>query len=124
MRNTETAATLLLLALTSGPLSAQPALRGFPSPEAGEEWKLEERALAMPQSDRIRTYLKRMSASPHHAGSPGSKAVAEYALGLFKECGLEARLDNFDALLPNTATRMFEWTAVTHPRLRRLAMSI
>src|SRR5258708_261066 len=117
MRNTETAATLLLLALTSGPLSAQPALRCFPSPDAGKQWKLEERAGARPQSGRIPTYLKRRSASPHPAGSPGSRAVAESAPGLFKEWGFEARLDTFEALRPYPTTRRVEMTAPSHHRL-------
>lgn len=101
------------------PLAAEPpvSLRGFSQSEALEQWKLEERARSLPQSERIRTYLKRMSASPHHAGSAGSKAVAEYALGLFKEWGLEARIDTFEALLPYPTTRVVEMTAPSRHRL-------
>ena len=37
---------------------------------------------------------KHMSAEPHQAGSPQSKAVANYILGLLKEWGLDAHIEN------------------------------
>jgi N-acetylated-alpha-linked acidic dipeptidase len=52
--------------------------------------------------------MQRMSAEPHHAGSPGSKAVAEYALNLFQQWGLDARIETFEALLPYPTKRALE----------------
>lgn len=49
-----------------------------------------------------------MSAHPHDAGSPGSKAVAEYLLGLLREWGLDASIEEFEALLPNPVSRSLE----------------
>jgi N-acetylated-alpha-linked acidic dipeptidase len=49
-----------------------------------------------------------MAAEPHHAGSAGSAAVAEYALGLFKEFGLDAHIENFEAMIPYPTSRSLE----------------
>ena len=56
-------------------------------------------------------YLDRMAAEPHHAGSPGSKAVAEYARGLFAEFGLDVKIETFEAMLPYPKGRLLEMTA-------------
>ena len=39
------------------------------------------------------------AAEPQHAGSPGSKAVADYARALFADFGLDVQID-FEAMLP------------------------
>jgi N-acetylated-alpha-linked acidic dipeptidase len=52
--------------------------------------------------------MKFMAAEPHNAGSPRSKAVAEYLLGNLKEWGLEADIETFEALLPYPTTRVVE----------------
>ena len=62
----------------------------------------------MPSPERIRIYMERMSAKPHHAGSAGAKAVAEYAAGLLKEWGLDTRIEVFEPLLPYPTSRTLE----------------
>ncbi len=52
--------------------------------------------------------MKRMSAKPHLAGTAASREVAEYALGLMKSWGLDAHLEQFEALLPTPRTRLLE----------------
>src|SRR5882724_5483464 len=95
---------------------SQAPIRGF----APDQWKAqherEDKAKDLPQPQRIRTYMERMSAKPHHAGSPGSKAVAEYALAQLKEWGLDAHIEMFDALLPYPTSRTLEMTAPVHFR--------
>ncbi len=54
--------------------------------------------------------MERMASKPHHAGSAGSRAVAEYALGLFKEWGFDAHIETFEALLPYPTSRVLEMT--------------
>ncbi|MBS1825907.1 MAG: M28 family peptidase [Acidobacteria bacterium] len=82
--------------------------RGFPADWGKQLRQWEEKARAIPEAARIRGYMQRMSAEPHHAGSPGSRAVAEYAAGLLKEWGLDTRIEIFEALLPYPATRVVE----------------
>ncbi|GAB4355827.1 MAG: transferrin receptor-like dimerization domain-containing protein [Bryobacter sp.] len=65
----------------------------------------------MAEANRIREFMTRMSAEPHHAGSNAGKAVAEYALEQFKSFGLEARIETFDVLLPYPVQRSLEVVA-------------
>src|SRR5581483_6353034 len=48
------------------------------------------------------------AAEPHNAGSPRSKAVAEHILGMLKDWGLDAHIEEFEALLPYPAFREVE----------------
>ncbi|MBI4908463.1 MAG: M28 family peptidase [Acidobacteria bacterium] len=100
--------TLLACSLAA---SAQSPIRGFPADAAKQQRQWEQKFLALPEAKRIRTYMQRMSAEPHHAGSAGTRAVADYTLGLLKEWGLDARIENFEALLPYPASRVVEMIA-------------
>jgi N-acetylated-alpha-linked acidic dipeptidase len=92
------------------PVSNAP-LRGFPQSEWAAEHALEEKAVAIPEAARQKTYLERMAKVPHHAGSAADAAVAEYALGLFKEFNLDAHIESFEALIPYPTSRALELTA-------------
>ena len=100
--------TIVVLLLSSALLAAQEPIRGFPQNEWAAEHELEQKALALPQADRQKVYLERMAKVPHHAGSPASATVAEYALGLFKEFGLDAKIEHFEALIPYPTARALE----------------
>jgi N-acetylated-alpha-linked acidic dipeptidase len=102
---------ILALLASAATLAAQEPIRGFPQSDWASEHELEQKAIALPRASRQKAYLERMARVPHHAGSPASKAVAEYALGLFKEFGLEARIENFEALIPYPGTRSLEMTS-------------
>ena len=97
-----------LAAQTGNQPSAPEPIRGFPESQWAAQHALEQKAQALPEPDRIRGYLQRMSEVPHHAGSAGSLAVAEYALGLLKEWGLDARIEEFEAMLPYPTARTLE----------------
>jgi N-acetylated-alpha-linked acidic dipeptidase len=75
------------------------------------EHKLEATAQAIPQEDQLRSYMEHTASAPHHAGSPGSKAVADYLVTQFKSWGLDARIESFEALLPYPTTRSLEMIA-------------
>ena len=55
--------------------------------------------------------MDRMADKPHHAGSPGSKAVADYLSAQLTEWGLDTRIETFEALIPYPTTRTLEMTA-------------
>jgi N-acetylated-alpha-linked acidic dipeptidase len=103
--------TVLIGTLTVSLLFGQQPIRGFTAEQAAAQRELEAKALALPEPARVRGYLERMAAEPHHAGSPQSKVVAEYARGLLKEWGLDSRIDNFEALLPYPTSRTLQMTA-------------
>ena len=82
------------------PAFSQAPIRGFGNDQWKPQHEREEKAVAIPQRERMKIYMERMASKPHHAGSAGSRAVAEYALGLFKEWGFDAHIETFEALLP------------------------
>src|SRR5204863_7400659 len=100
---------LALAAYAQAPATAP--LRSF----APDQWKAqhdrEEQAKTIPQQERLRIYMGRIAAKPHHAGSPGSKAVADYLSTQLTEWGFDTRIETFQALIPYPTTRMLEMTA-------------
>jgi N-acetylated-alpha-linked acidic dipeptidase len=91
----------------------QAALVGY-SPRAGQserEWEAKFRAI--PDPANLREYMRRLSARPHHVGSPYDKDNAEWILAHFKEWGLDARIERFDVLFPTPKVRLLEMLAPT-----------
>jgi len=73
---------------------------------------------ALPDAKNIGDYMKRMSARPHHLGSPYDKDNAEWILSKFREWGWDARIENFDVLFPTPKERVVEMVAPTAFRLK------
>ncbi len=91
----------------------QAALVGY-SPRAGQnerEWETKFRAI--PDPANLREYMRRLSARPHHVGSPYDKDNAEWILAHFKEWGLDAHIERFDVLFPTPKVRLLEMLAPT-----------
>jgi N-acetylated-alpha-linked acidic dipeptidase len=85
-------------------------LRGF-SAEAGRterEWEAKFRAIPDPAA--LRAYMQRLSARPHHVGSPYDKENAEWIASKAKEWGLDAQVEVFDVLCPTPKERQLEMT--------------
>jgi N-acetylated-alpha-linked acidic dipeptidase len=101
--------TLLSFLLCAGGMTAAEApVRGFAPDRWAAQRGLERKASAAISPERIGQYMERMSAEPHHAGSPGSRAVADFARELFHSWGYEARIETFEALLPYPKQRLVE----------------
>ena len=100
---------LAILALLAAPsVQTPPPLRGFTQTSAAAERDLERRYQAIPSPDNMREYMRTISEDPHHAGSPGSRKVAEYVLAKFKSWGLDATIEEFSALMPYPVERTVE----------------
>jgi N-acetylated-alpha-linked acidic dipeptidase len=56
----------------------------------------------------IRENMRRLSARPHHVGSPYDKDNAEWILSKFKEWGFDAKIESFDVLFPTPKIRVLE----------------
>ena len=69
---------------------------------------MEGRFRSIPSPDNLRDYMKRLSARPHHVGSPYDKENAEWILSRFKEWGWDAHIENFDVLFPTPKERLVE----------------
>jgi N-acetylated-alpha-linked acidic dipeptidase len=65
----------------------------------------------VPLPDNLRDYMQAIAAEPHHAGSPGSRKVAEYILAKFKSWGLNAAIEQSEALMPFPVERVVELVA-------------
>ena len=87
------------------------ALRGFTSAGAAQQRDIEQKFRAVAKPENLREHMRVISAEPHHAGSPGSRKVAEYVLGQFKASGLDARIEEFEALMPYPTERSLELVA-------------
>ena len=92
--------------------------RGFAGAAWTRQQALEAKLRAVPEPARIESYMKRMAAEPHHAGSAAGRGVAQYALGLFRKFGFDARIETFDVFLPYPKERVVELLGPTPFRLR------
>jgi N-acetylated-alpha-linked acidic dipeptidase len=110
--------TILLAWAVAVPAPSAKPVRGFTADGATAEQALEDKARAIPDPARMRAYMERMTSEPHIAGTPQSRKVAEYALGLFREWGLDARIEEFEALLPFPTVRTLEMTAPVRYRAK------
>jgi N-acetylated-alpha-linked acidic dipeptidase len=110
------AALLLICALNFSPLTYgadETPLVGYSprSSQAERDW--ENKFRAIPDPANLREYMKRMSARPHHVGSPYDKDNAEWILARFKEWGLDAHIETFNVLFPTPKLRLLEMTGPT-----------
>ena len=109
------AAVVFVLAavVASNPAAQQGALRGFPDDAIAAQRQREEQFRKIPDTARLKEYMEAMAAEPHAAGRPASRKVAEYALAKFKSWGLDARIEEFEAMMPWPTERTVELIAPT-----------
>lgn len=68
----------------------------------------EEKFRSIPDPARMREYMKRLSARPHHIGSAYGRQNAEWILARFKEWGWDATIESFTVLFPTPKERVLE----------------
>ena len=83
-------------------------IRGFLDEEVNLQRQREEMFRSIPEPTNLREYMRIISESPHHAGAPGSRRVAEYILSQFASWGLEAYIEEYEALMPFPVERVVE----------------
>jgi N-acetylated-alpha-linked acidic dipeptidase len=110
------AAVLLIVNLVVPSLAFsadQAPIAGYaPSSSAAErDWETKFRAI--PDPANLKEYMRRLSARPHHVGSPYDKDNAEWILARFKEWGLDAHIETFDVLFPTPKIRLLEMVEPT-----------
>src|SRR5690349_11626785 len=104
------ASGVLLLGLAPSPADD---LRGFTAESAKAQREWEAKFRAIPSPDSLREYMRRLSARPHHVGSPYDKDNAEWILAKFNSFGLDAHIETFDVLFPTPKERLVELVAPT-----------
>src|SRR5881409_2608984 len=84
------------------------SLRGYSDSAARTQHDWETRFRAIPDPANLRAYMQRLSARPHHVGSPYDKDNAEWLLSKFKEWGWDAEIETFSILFPTPTERVLE----------------
>jgi N-acetylated-alpha-linked acidic dipeptidase len=90
---------------SSGPLL------GFSNDHASQQRALEARFDSHLEAASLREWMKRLSARPHHVGSPYDKDNAEFMAGLFRSWGFQTQIEQFKVLFPTPKTRLLEMVA-------------
>ena len=88
-----------------------PALTGFSAGEAAAQFEREKRFDAALRRENIRQWIQRLSAKPHHLGSPAGKEVADFVAAQFRSWGYDTTIETFYPLFPTPKLRKLEMTA-------------
>lgn len=103
--------TLGALSLQSFAFGGEAApLYGFSTTNSESELKLEAAFRAIPDPANLRQYMERLTARPHHVGSPYDKANAEWIHAQMTAWGWDSAIETFDVLFPTPKTRVLEMT--------------
>ena len=122
------AAAALLVAATP---ATQPTLLGFTDASSKTEREWEDKFKAIPQPANMRAAMQRLSARPHHVGSPYDKDNAEWILAQVQEYGpRRAHRDASTCCSPLRRSAPSSWSrprsssrSSRSPRLRRIPTS-
>jgi N-acetylated-alpha-linked acidic dipeptidase len=79
----------------------------------GQEGSWETKLRSIPDQNIIQENDKRLSARPHHLGSPYDKENAEWILSKFREWGFDATIEKFEVLFPTPKRRLLEMVGPT-----------
>jgi N-acetylated-alpha-linked acidic dipeptidase len=107
MRRPIALALLLTFTLTlAGQPAGAPPIYGFR--DSAKQHALEKQFDAKLNRDNLRAWMKRMTARPHHLGSPYGKENAEFMASQFRSWGYDTAIERFDVLFPTPKTRVLE----------------
>ena len=100
------------LAMTPFSTATDP-IRGFTAESSRVERDWESKFKSIPQPDRMRESMRRLSARPHNVGSAYDKINAEWIRDQFRSYGWQADIENFDVLFPTPKERVVEMISPT-----------
>ena len=102
------------LLIASSTAWCQPkSLSGFNDADSKQQLQLEASFDGYLTVANIDSGIRIMSAHPHHVGSPGDKAVADYIYTKFKSWGYDVQIETFYVLFPTPKERLLEMTGPT-----------
>ena len=109
-------ARLLIVFVLSVSVFAQSAtperpLMGFTAAGSEQQRALESRFDSSLKAENLRTWLKRLSARPHHVGSPYDKDNAQFIASLLRSWGYDTNIEEFQVLFPSPKSRLVEMTS-------------
>src|SRR5690348_12078025 len=118
MRRLSLAVLLILIPQLPVNGAQNETLFGYRQQSAQTEHDWEAKFRAIPDPALQREYMQRLSARPHHVGSPYDKDNAEWILRKFKEWGFDAHIETFNVLFPTPKDRLVEMIAPTQFRAK------
>lgn len=93
---------------TTVPADNNSVLLGYTKQTSAEQREWEKKFRDQVQPNNIRENMRRLSARPHHVGSPYDKDNAEWILSRFKDAGFDAKIETFSVLFPTPKERVLE----------------
>jgi N-acetylated-alpha-linked acidic dipeptidase len=102
-----------VLWLLGGGTAPDETIQGFTPESSVQERRWEQTFQGLPSPENQREFMRRLSARPHHVGSPYDKDNAEWILARFKEWGWDARIETFSVLFPTPKERLLEMVEPT-----------
>jgi N-acetylated-alpha-linked acidic dipeptidase len=93
-------------------------LSGYSSQSSKTERDWETKLQAGIDPENLRQNMQRLSARPHHVGSPYDKENADWILSKFKEWGFDAHIETFQVLFPTPKERIVEMIEPTKFRAK------
>lgn len=106
--------TLIPLTAANSAMPDEQPLYGYTAASSRAERDWENKLRAIPDPKLMRDTMQRLSAHPHHVGSPYDKQNAEWILAQFKSWGLDAQIETFEVLFPTPKQRVLELVSPTH----------
>src|SRR5206468_757317 len=107
---------LLVLCVAAAGLAADAppeSLIGFSPARVAGQRSLEQRFDAALDPAELKEWMRRLSARPHHLGSPYGKDNAEFIAAQFRSWGFDTKIEEFRVLFPTPKTRVMEMVAPT-----------
>ena len=104
---------LVLLLAGQYSLAADDPVLGFDEASSDQQRAIESRLDDSIDKNEMDQWLRRMSAKPHHVGSPASKENADFIASLFESWGYDVEIAEYEILLPTPRVREVELLAPT-----------
>ncbi len=101
----------VLLALGAAAFADSGNILGFDEASSATQRQIEAQLDGAIDATEMDGWLRRMSAKPHHVGSPGSKENAEFIAELLESWGYEVEIAEYEVLLPVPRVREVELVA-------------
>ncbi|HTS59152.1 MAG TPA: M28 family metallopeptidase [Terriglobales bacterium] len=116
-------ASLLILTRASFTLAqsmpaAEPLLAGYSKQASAVERSWEKKFQDGIVADNLHASMQRLTARPHHVGSPYDKENADWILSQFQQWGFDAHIETFQVLFPTPKERVVELVEPTKFRAK------
>jgi len=100
-----------VVSILSGQAPTAKRLTGFSDGAAAGQFERERQFDASLSGVNLQSWMQRLSARPHHLGSPAGKENAEFIAAQFRSWGYETTIETFYPLFPTPKLRRLEMTA-------------